>query len=89
MPGPGQEETRLPANDGELQTEERHCPPASWSANRQFKQSKPLQTSASVEKRVHIHSVACAKAAFLLSYPFLSTFGAAWIQCFSSTSGST
>jgi hypothetical protein len=47
------------------------------------------KTMVTVEKRLHIHSGVCAKAAFLLADPVLSTFGSAWIQCFSSASGST
>jgi hypothetical protein len=47
------------------------------------------KTDATVEKRLHIHSAKCAKATFLLDYLFLSTFSSAWIQCFSSPSGST
>jgi hypothetical protein len=42
-----------------------------------------------VEKRLHIHSGKCAEAAFLPAKAFLSKIGSAWIQCFSSASGST
>jgi hypothetical protein len=75
------------ANDRELQTRTARQRPGLQTGR--LKHPKPCKTSASVEKRLHIHSIGCAKAAFLLTDPFLSTFGAAWIQCFSSASGST
>jgi hypothetical protein len=53
------------------------------------RQQNACKTAASVEKRLHIHSSKCAEAAFLPAKAFLSKIGSAWIQCFSSPSGST
>jgi hypothetical protein len=66
--------------------------PATASASRAVGLQTPVivcKTAASVEKRLHIHSSKCAEAVFLPAKAFLSKIGSAWIQCFSSPSGST
>jgi hypothetical protein len=62
---------------------------ADESANRHLSLQNARKTPASVEKRLHIHSSKCAEAVFLPAKAFLSKIGSAWIQCFSSASGST
>jgi hypothetical protein len=47
-----------------------------------------LETTAPVEKRLHIHSGECAKADFFPGHALLSKKSSAWIQCFSSAFGS-
>jgi len=68
-------------------------PSADPYANRQVQpllsHRNACKTASSVEKRLHIHSSECAEAGFLLSRLLLSKIGSAWIQCFSSASGST
>jgi hypothetical protein len=92
------EERRLTADD-RCWTMNRQRQQLCWSpsadpyANRQaqplFSHRNACKTASSVEKRLHIHSSECAEAGFLLSRLLLSKIGSAWIQCFSSASGST